>query len=144
MNNAARIAGGALLIWVALGTPGIPTGGGLLPSAPYTGSMSSLHSAAGSMDAKDRQGLSEALAAIGKMVSDDRLGAIKTSSDAQRGIQTMLNFSYSSFQTKKYPEVASAIESELSKAVGTEVGTLSSSDKARIGSLLEEMGRAVK
>ena len=135
-----RYAVGAAVIWFALQDGPTP----LTPSAPYTGSMTALHSESRSMEATDREGLHEALTAIGKMLSDDRMDAIATSSDAQKAIQVGLNFGYSTFQVKKYPQVASVIESELSKAVGTEIGTLSATDKSRIATLVEEMGRAVK
>ena len=139
-SDLIRYGLGIAVIFFALGDGPTP----LTPSAPYTGSMTQLHTESRSMEAVDREGLSEALMAIGKMVSDDRMGAIKTSADVQEAIQTGLNFGYSTFQTKKYGQVASTVESELSKAVGTEVGTLTSADKARIGTLLSEMGRAVK
>ena len=144
MNNVARIAGGALLIWVALGTPGMPTGGGLVPSAPYSGSMSALHSAAGSMDAKDRQGLSEVMAATAAMVKDDRTQMIKTTEDVQKMIRGAMSFGYSTFSSSKYPAVASAVQSELERVVGSTIEPLDSGKRAAVVAALEEMARAIK
>ena len=57
--------------------------GALSPASPYTGSMTAVHEAANSMDKTDRQGLSEALTAAGKMLDDDKAKLIKKTSDIQ-------------------------------------------------------------
>jgi hypothetical protein len=96
------------------------------------------------MDAHDRQGLSEALAAIGKMVRDDRMGSIKTAADIQKMIEVGLDFGYSTFQVKTYPEVAQAVQAEVSKAVGADDSPADSAAKSRAATAIEEIGRAVQ
>ena len=135
------IAAGAI-VWYALGMPGVssPTA----PVAPYTGSQTAVHSVSRSMDAKDREGLSAALTAIGAMLKDDRMDAVKTAEDVQKIIQVGLNFGYSTFQVKSYPQVAQAVQDEIAKVVGAESGSIDSGKKSKIGDAVAELGRAVR
>ena len=135
------IAAGAI-VWYALGMPGTSTP--IAPSAPYTGSMSAVHSASRSMDAHDRQGLSEALASAGKMLADDKAGLIKNTEDAQRFARGAIAYGYSSFSIQKYPQVASAMQSELERATGSVVTEETSEIRQKMSEALEEIGRAVR
>jgi hypothetical protein len=138
--NAIRLILAAGIVWYALGGS-LPSVG---PVATYTGPLTALHTAARSMDPKDREGLSEALQALGKMVSDDRMGAIKTTADVQTFIETGLNFGYSTFQTKQYPTVAQYLQDEISKVVGGIEGPADAAVKSRVSAALDDASRAVR
>lgn len=119
-------------------------GGGSKPSEPYTGSMTAVHSAANSMDKTDRQGLSEALTAAGKMLDDDRAKLIKTTSDIQSFTRGSMAYGYSSFALGKYPDVSRAVQAELEKAVGDEDVPVTPEIKDKTVKTLEELGRAIQ
>ena len=61
-GDLIRYAVAAAVLWYVFAGPAAVTPG---QAGPYTGSMSSLHAAAASMEAKDREVLSEALDAAG-------------------------------------------------------------------------------
>jgi len=144
MSAYLRPALAAAIVWYALGMPGLPVTPGGGGAAPYAGTLSALHTASRSMESKDKEGLSEALSAVAAMIRDDRLDAIKTTSDIQRMIETGLDFGYSTFQVKKYPAVGQAVQDEISKAVGTQEGTADAAIKAKVAGVIEEAARAVR
>jgi hypothetical protein len=142
VNSGAlvRAAVAAAVLWYVFA-------GGTVPgvvSTPYTGPLTALHSAAASMESKDKQGLSEALLAIAKMIADDRLGSIKTNADLQKMVEVGLDFGYSTFQVKRYPAVAQAVQAEISKAVGSDAGPVDVATKSRASAALEEAARAIR
>ena len=140
-NDLIRIAvviGGLGLLF------GGDTGGGSNPSEPYNGSMTAVHSAANSMDKTDRQGLSEALTAAGKMLADDKAKLIKTTSDIQSFTRGSMAYGYSSFALSKYPDVSRAVQAELEKAVGDEDVPVTPEIKDKTVKTLEELGRAIQ
>ena len=140
-NDLIRIAvviGGLGLLF------GGDTGGGSKPSEPYNGSMTAVHSAANSMDKTDRQGLSEALTAAGKMLADDKAKLIKTTSDIQSFTRGSMAYGYSSFALSKYPDVSRAVQAELEKAVGDEDVPVTPEIKDKTVKTLEELGRAIQ
>ena len=140
-NDLIRIAiviGGLGLLF------GGDTGGGSKPSEPYNGSMTEVHSAAKSMDKTDRQGLSEALTAAGKMLDDDKAKLIKTTSDIQSFTRGTMAYGYSSFALNKYPSVSKAVQAELEKAVGDEDVPVTPEIKDKTVKTLEELGRAIQ
>lgn len=140
MNIRYLIA--AAVVWYALfGVPNVP---GVIPSAPYTGSLTALHGAAGSMDAAGRRSLSDTLDAAATMIESDRAGAIKTTEQLQAAIRATIAFSHTAFATERYPAVASALQAELEKAVGSEVGPLDSAKRAGTVATLREAAKAVR
>ena len=143
--NLVRMAGAAILVYLALSgkVPGLPAGPA---SGPYTGPLTALHAAAGSMDAHDRLVLGEALEAAGEMLEADKLGLVATTEELQRFTRAALEFEYQGLgkPTKKYPEVAKAIQAELSKAIGSDVAPVTSSMRRDVAAALVEAGKAIR
>jgi len=143
--NVARLAGAAILVYLAMSgsIPGVPGGSS---SGPYTGPLTALHSAAVSMEPHDRLVLGEALEAAGEMLDADKLGIISTTEELQRYIKAATEFEYQGLgkPTKKYPEVAKAIQAELSKAIGSDVAPVTSSMRRDVSAALVEAGKAVR
>lgn len=96
------------------------------------------------MESQDRAGLSAALTAASQMLRADTAGLLKTTEDLQEFVRGTTAYGYSSFALKKYPAVAAAVQTELEKAVGSEIKAVESSDRARVADTLEELGRAVR
>lgn len=141
-NDLIRIAIAGGIVYFAL-TGGTPGGGGT-SSVPYTGSMTSVHSAASSMESPDKQGLSEALTAASKMLDDDKAKLIKTTEDIQQFTRGSMSYGYSSFSLGKYPEVSRAVQSELEKAVGSEIVPVTPEIKSKVVATLKELGDAIR
>ena len=133
------------IVWYALGgqIPGVSVPG-VAPSGPYTGSMTALHTAAASMDPKDRAVLSEALAASGEMISADRAGLLTSTEALQKAARGSIAFGYSTFTVTKYPAVASLIQADLEKAIGSEVAAVTPEIRGKVAGVLSEAARALK
>jgi hypothetical protein len=143
--NLVRMAGAAILVYLAMS--GKMPGGVVVPSSgPYTGPLTALHSAAGSMEPHDRLVLGEALEAAGEMLDADKLGIVATTEELQRYIKACTEFEYQGLgkPTKKYPEVAKAIQAELSKAIGSDVAPVTSSMRRDVSAALVEAGKAIR
>jgi hypothetical protein len=139
------MAGAAILVYLAIS--GKMPGGVVVPSSgPYAGPLTALHSAAGSMDAHDRLVLGEALEAAGEMLDADKLGLVATTEELQRYIKAATEFEYQGLgkPTKKYPEVAKAIQAELLKAIGSDVAPVTSSMRRDVSAALVEAGKAIR
>lgn len=121
-------------------------GGEPTPSGPYTGSMASLHSTSRAMSAEDREVLSDAFTAGGRMVAADKKGLIDKTPEAQSLVIALLEFDYNgTFQVNsRYPGLSAAVETELTKCIGDEVKPMDASDRSRFAECLSEMGRAVR
>ena len=135
-----RYFAAAGIIWFALqgNAPSIS------PAAPYNGLMRDVHTATRSMDAHDRQGLSEALTSASKMLAEDRAGLIKTTEDLQEFVKGSLAYGYSSFSIGKYPAAALAVQSELERAVGASIQAVTPEIRSKVAETLSEAGRAVR
>lgn len=96
------------------------------------------------MDARDRQGLAEALQAAGRMIEDDRAGLLTTTEAVQRAARGAVAFGYTSFSTAKYPQVAAALQAELEKASGDTSAPATPALRQKIAGVLEEAARAVR
>lgn len=148
MNSTTiRLVVAGALLWWGLGHPGFPGGGSIIPSVtPYTGSLTAAHSASRSMDAKDRQNLSEALSAGGEMLRADTRGLVSTTEAAQRYVAGILEFSYNGLgkPSQKYPSVADAISAEAKRVVGDTSGTFDAAARSRLADSLAELGRAIR
>jgi hypothetical protein len=135
VNDLLRIAAAAGLVWYAVNMDATPTGGG--------GSAKPL-AGVSSMERVDREGLSEALAAIARIVEDDRLKAMKTTADAKEAIEVMLSYGYSAFQVKKYPGVAAEVQDALADAVGKDVKPLDDSTRREVVKTLRDLSEGIK
>lgn len=137
----AVIAAG--VIWYALNSGGSPLPG---PVAPYSGSLTNVHSSSRSMAAKDREVMSEAFRTASDMLEADKRDLVSDTQKAQDYVIGVLSFSYVGVgkPAAKYPAVAEAIEAELQKVYGSEVKKLSPSEKQQIVDVLDEIGKAVK
>jgi hypothetical protein len=145
MNYRYLIAG-VLIYFVLSGMkfPGLPSPS--VPSGPYTGSMTALHDAAKAMDPKDREALSEAIAASGEMLKADQQGLVSTTEELQRYVKAVVEFDYLGVgkPTAKYPAVAKAFQDELVKAIGNDVAPVTPTLRSSVASALTEAGKAVK
>jgi hypothetical protein len=135
VNDILRIAVAGGLIWWAVNMDATGGGGGS-SSSPLPG--------VSSMERVDREGLSEALAAIARIVEDDRLKAMKTTADTQTAVEVMLSYGYSAFQLKKYPEVATQVQDALADAVGPDVKPLDDSTRRDVVKTLRELSEGIK
>ena len=142
MNGSTiRLIAAAAIVWYAL-SGGMP---GVGPSAgPYTGSMGELHSAAAAMDPKDRSGLSEALDAASKMIANDKAGLLTTTESLQKAARGAIAFGYSTFSVNKYSNVASLIQADLEKAIGSDVVAITPDVRSKVAGVLSEASRAVR
>lgn len=140
--TAARVAvAAALVLWALAGPSAVPFPS---PRPAYTGPMSAVHAAAAGMDSRDRQGLSEALEAAGKMIDDDKAGLLTTTEAIQKAARGAIAFGYSSFAVGKYPKVAQSIQDELEKATGGFAVAASPAVRQRVAATLEEAAKAVR
>lgn len=132
---------GVILYFVLSGNPG-----GGSPSAPYTGSLSSLHQASRSMEPKDRAAMAEGFAAGADMVDADSKGLLKTTETAQTMLIGLLSFNYNGLAkpSQKYPSVSSEVEKVFRDTLGDEIKQLSSSDRAKLASALRDMSKALR
>lgn len=137
------LAGG--VVWYALGMPGVG-GGGLAPSAPYTGRLTAVHSAASAMSSADRATLSAAMRAAGDALAADSRGLVNTTEAAQRFFVAVLEFSYVGMgkPQAKYPAVAKALADEMEAAVGTEVAALDAAGRQKLVDAFHEAAEALK
>ena len=142
--NVRYIAAAAVLYFALTGgkLPSIGPAG--TPSGPYTGPLTALHDAAGQMDPKDRSGLSEALDAASKMIAEDKAGLLTTTEALQKAARGSIAFGYSTFSVKKYGNVASLIQAELEKAIGTEVVAVTPEVRGKVAASLADASRAVR
>ena len=140
-GDLIRYAVAAAVLWYVFAGPAAVTPG---PAGPYTGTMSSLHTAAASMEAKDREVLSEALDAASKMISDDRAGLLTTTESLQKAARGAVAFGYSTFTATKYPAVASLIQADLEKAIGTDVVAVTPEVRSKVAGVLSEAARAIR
>ena len=132
----------AVLWYVFAGPVAVPTGPA---SGPYVGTMTALHTAAASMEAKDREVLSEALDAAGEMLLADKLGLVSTTEELQRYVKAVTEFDYVSHNpSRKYPTVAAAVQSELTKAIGSDVTQVTDAMRQQVSAALTEAGKAVR
>lgn len=144
MNSTAiRLALAAAALWLVLGGGG----GSVVPSvAPYSGSMTNLHQASREMPAADRAALSGALDAAGKMLASDSKGLVATTAAMQKFVTAVLEFDYVGVgkPSAKYPSAASALQSEMQRALGSDVGPVDSAVRSRMVSALTEAALAVR
>lgn len=140
--TAARVAVAVALVWwVVAGPNALPSPS---PRQAYTGPMQTVHTAAAGMDARDRQGLAEALAAAGKMIEDDKAGLLTTTEAVQKAARGAIAYGYTSFAVGKYPEVARAIQDELERATGGLSAPATPALRQRVASTLDEAAKAVR
>ena len=113
---------------------------------PYTGPMTGVHQASRSMEEQDRIWLSDAFTAGGAMAAADSRGLIADSEKSQSFVIGILSFDFNGVFTpsKKYPELADAIEVELVKCLGDEIRPLSDADRSKFASCLKEIGKATR
>jgi hypothetical protein len=140
----ARAAVAAAVLWYVFGG-----GAGLQPgpaSGPYAGPMAGLHSAAAAMQQQDRAVLAEALAAAGEMLAADVQGLVSTTEELQRYVKAVTEFDYLGLgkPTAKYPAVASAIQTELARAIGPDVAPVTPAMRSAVAAALTEAGKAVR
>jgi hypothetical protein len=143
-NDLVRYGLAAAVLWyVFAGPAAVPTGPS---SGPYTGTMSALHTAAASMEPHDKAVLSEALSASGEMLAGDVQGLVSTTEELQRYIKAVTEFDYIGIgkPTAKYPAVASAVQSELTKVIGTDVAPVTPAMRSAVSAALTEAGKAVR
>ena len=135
--------GGAILYYVLSGSIG---GGSITPSGPYSGPMTAVHSAAQSMEKSDRQNIAQAFLAGGDMVAADKRNLLDNTQEASDYMVGLLTFDYNGLAkpSTKYPGLASAIEAEFQKAVGTDIKGMDSSAKQKFIDFLRETGRALQ
>ena len=139
MIRLLMVAG--LLWFVFQGTPGV----GPAVSSRYEGPMGSLHSAAASMEPKDRTILAEALTAAGQMLTADRLKLVSTTEELQRYVKAVTEFDYVSHNpARKYPAVAAAITQELDRVIGKEVAPVTEAMRQSVAAALTEAGKATR
>ena len=147
-SNTIRMIIGAGIVWYALTGGKIPGGGvpGVVPSGPYTGPLTELHTAAATMDPKDRAVLAEAMAAAGEMLAGDSLGLVSTTEELQRYIKAVTEFDYVGIgkPTQKYPAVAKAFQAELVKAIGTEVTQVTPAIRSAVVAAMAEASKATR
>lgn len=130
-----------LLWFVFQGTPGVVPA----VSSRYEGPMTSLHSAATSMEAKDRAVLAEALTAAGQMLTADRLNMVSTTEELQRYVKAVTEFDYVSHNpARKYPAVAAAITQELDRVIGKDVAPVTEAMRQSVAAALTEAGKAIR
>jgi len=139
--NLARYAGAFVLVYVAL--YGIPENIDVVEPS-YNGPLMAVHEAAQSMDSNDRQGLSEALLAAGKMLRDDKANLVTNTEELQTFIKGAVAFGYTSFSVNKYPNVSQAVQQELKNTVGPVVTVLLPEVKQQTVDKLEELSKAIK
>jgi hypothetical protein len=106
--------------------------------------MTELHAAAATMDPKDRAVRSEALAASGEMIAADRAGLLTSTESLQKAARGSLAFGYSTFTATKYPAVASLIQADLEKAIGSDVVAVTPDVRGKVSGVLSEAARALK
>jgi len=113
---------------------------------PYTGPMTGLHQTSRSMEDQDRIWLSDAFTAGGDMVAADSRGLIADTEKAQSMVVGILSFDFNGVFTpsKKYPELADAIEAELVKCIGSDIAPMSDADRSKFGNCLTEIGKATR
>jgi hypothetical protein len=143
-NDLVRYGLAAAVLWYVFAGP---AAGPVVPaSGPYTGTMSALHTAAASMDGKDRKSLADAVSTAGEILKADTRGLLDTTEEAQRYVAAVLEFSYNGLGQPKqrYPAVADAISAEAKKIVGETSGTFDAAGRAKLSDALAEMGRALK
>jgi hypothetical protein len=143
-NDLIRYGLAAAVLWYVFAGP---AAGPVVPSSgPYTGTMTALHTAAASMDGKDRAVLSESLGAAGEMLAGDVQGLVSTTEELQRYIRAVTEFDYIGVgkPTAKYPAVASAVQSELTKVIGTDVAPVTPAMRSAVSAALTEAGKAVR
>ena len=147
-SNTIRMIVCAGIVWYALTGGKLPGGGvpGVAPSGPYTGSMTALHTAAATMDPKDRAVLAEAMAAAGEMLAADSLGLVSTTEEAQRYIKAVTSFDYVGIgkPTTKYPAVAKAFQDELTKVIGSDVAPVTPAMRSAVAAALAEASKATR
>ena len=145
--TTVRMILAAGIVWYALTGGKIPGGvPGVVPSGPYTGPLTELHTAAATMDPKDRAVLAEAMAAAGEMLAGDSLGLVSTTEELQRYIKAVTEFDYVGIgkPTQKYPSVAKAFQAELVKAIGTEVTQVTPAIRSAVVAALAESSKATR
>lgn len=143
-NDLIRYGLAAAVLWYVFAGP---AAGPVAPvSGPYTGPMTALHTAAASMEPHDKAVLSEALSASGEMLAGDVQGLVSTTEELQRYIKAVTEFDYIGVgkPTAKYPAVASAIQSELTKVIGTDVAPVTPAMRSAVSAALTEAGKAVR
>lgn len=141
-----RVAIFAGLMAFLLGGEGGRTAPSAPPAGPYTGSMSSLHSASRAMAEQDRVNLSMGFDAGSRMVAADSRNLLNRTDQAQAFVLGILSMGYGGLEKPigKYPAVADEIEKELKKAIGDDIATMGSSDKQEFEACLREIGKAVR
>jgi hypothetical protein len=71
---------------------------------------------------------------------------VSTTEELQRYIKAVTEFDYIGVgkPTAKYPAVASAIQSELTKVIGTDVAPVTPAMRSAVSAALTEAGKAVR
>lgn len=143
-STAVRLALAAAALWLVFSGGG--GGGGGVAVVPYSGSMTGLHQASREMPAPDRAALSGALDAASKMLAADSKGLVGTTPAVQKFITAVIEFDYVGVgkPSAKYPNAASALQSEMQKALGTDIAPVDAAVRSRMVSALTEAASAVR
>ena len=80
------------------------------------------------------------------MVAADKRNLLDNTQEASDFLVGLLTFNYNGIQqpAKKYPGLASSIEAEFQKAIGTDIKGMDSSAKQKFIDFLKETGRALQ
>lgn len=114
------------------------------PADDYTGSLTRLHAAALKMAPEHRAAMAEAFTQGADSVRDDNTGLIATTRQWQRAMEGILQFAYrdGGRVDTRYPEVALAIQDELSRVAGGEEVKIQ--DRQRFVDCPRQLAAAVK
>jgi hypothetical protein len=112
--------------------------------ADYKGDLTKLYKASREMKPEHRAALAEAFSAGASGLRDDA-GTVQTSAQWQRYVEAVSQFSYRDMGRvdKKYPEVADAIQAEVSRVAGGEEVAIGAR-KREFVSVLSDIAEAVR
>lgn len=121
-----------------LGGVGRPT------AVAYDGPMRDVNAAARRMSPEHRAALSEALKQASESTRNDTLGLLATTGQWQRAMQGALQFGYrdGGRVDVRYPEVAAALQAELSRAAGADDTRIV--DRSKLADCALELSKAVR
>lgn len=125
---------------LGLGKPPAPA----VVVADYKGDLTKLHKASREMKSEHRAALAEAFSAGASGLRDDP-GTVQTTAQWQRYVEAVSQFSYRDMGRvdKKYPDVADAIQAEVSRVAGGEEVAIGAR-KREFVSVLSDIAEAVR
>lgn len=142
MNNLLRAVIVAGLVMYAL------EGGSnlrpVVPAKPYDGTLTKLHAASRDMSDANRDSLADTLDSAATMIASDKAAAIKTTDQLQAAIRATIGFGHTAFADQRYPAVATYIQLEMEKAVGSLSAQLTDDTRSRTAAALRECSKAVR